>query len=203
MGRMRLVRRLARLIWGDDVDVALRPLLAVNLVGSIAGSTLFVFMGIWAINELGASSRQLSFGFLVGAVLAGASGYVGGHLSDYFGRRPIILFGWGSFPVYLLGFLFVGDNVLFGIAWLALAGVLGSLGGSVTQAMVADLVPSDRHERAYASVRVANNLGVTMGPPVGALLLLLGGWTALFLGAAAMSAISFLVALRFLPRQRR
>lgn len=198
---MRLIRRLARLIWGDDVDLALRPLLVVNLVGSIAGSTLFVFMGIWAINELGASNKALSFGFLVGACLAGASGYVGGHLSDHFGRRPIILVGWGGFPLYLLGFLFVGDNVLFGIAWLSVAGVLGALGGSVTQAMVADLVPSDHHERAYASVRVASNLGVTMGPPIGALLLLLGDWPALFGGAAVMSAVAFLVALRFLPRR--
>jgi predicted MFS family arabinose efflux permease len=42
------------------------------------------------------------------------------------------------------------------------------------QAMVADLVPPERHEAAYASVRVASNLGVVCGPPVGGLLLIGG-----------------------------
>jgi predicted MFS family arabinose efflux permease len=198
---MRVLRRIARLIWGDEIDLALRPVLAVSLAGAIAGSTLWVFMGIWAINELGASSSELAFTFLVGAVLAAASGYVGGHLSDHFGRRPLILVGWGAFPVYALGFLLVGDNVLAALIWLASLGVFSSLGGSVTQAMVADLVPGDRHEAAYASVRVANNLGVTMGPPTGALLLLLADWPALFAGAAVLSAVSFVVAYRYLPRR--
>jgi hypothetical protein len=34
---MGAVRRLARLIWGDDVDRALRPVLGVTLVASAAG----------------------------------------------------------------------------------------------------------------------------------------------------------------------
>jgi predicted MFS family arabinose efflux permease len=38
--------------------------------------------------------------------------------------------------------------------------------------MVADLLPPERREAGYASVRVANNLGVCFGPPLGGLLLL-------------------------------
>jgi predicted MFS family arabinose efflux permease len=196
-----LLRRVARLIWGDEVDRALRPVLGVGLAGSVAGSTLWTFVGIWAIREVGASSGQLAFAFLVGAALAGASGYLGGHLSDYLGRRPLILVGWGAMAVYVLGFPLVAGDVLTGLVWLSLAGLVGSLGSSVTQAMVADLVARDRHEAAYAAVRVANNLGVTLGPPTGGLLLLLGGWTALFLGASAFSAAALLLAARFLPRR--
>ena len=62
---------------------------------------------------------------------------------------------------------------------LMLAGVFGGLGGSASQAMVADLVEPAKHEAAYATVRVASNFGVVIGPPVGAILLFAGSWTAL------------------------
>ena len=196
---MRAFARLFRLIWGGDVDHALRPVLATGLVGSIASSTGWSFMGIWAITELGAEASQLGIAFLAGAILAGGSGYLGGHLSDYWGRRPLILVGWGGMALYMLLFIPVDHNVVLGLGLLSTAGILGSLGGSVTQAMIADLVPPERHESSYASVRVAQNLGVTMGPPVGSLLLLIGSWDLLFAGVAALSTASFIFAYRFLP----
>ena len=93
---MPVVSRLIRLIWGGEIDRALRPVLAVGLAGSIAGSSAFPFLGIWAIKYLHASQSQLAFAFLGGAVLAGVIGYAGGHWSDHIGRRPLILAGWGS-----------------------------------------------------------------------------------------------------------
>ena len=66
----------------------------------------------------------------------------------------------------------VGHRVALGLAVLALFPALGALGNTADQALVADLVPPERHEQAYASVRVANNLGIALGPPIGALLLI-------------------------------
>jgi predicted MFS family arabinose efflux permease len=193
------LRRFARLVWADQVDAALRPVLAINLVGSMAGSTWWSFMGIWAVKRLGAE-HELPVAFAVGAVLSVFSGYLGGHLSDHLGRRRLILAGEGAMVGYPLLLLAIGGSKWPGLAALAFAGVLGSIGGSASQAMVADLVAPDRHEHAYAAVRVASNLGVTMGPPLGALFIFAGGWTALFAAVAAMSLGAWLVALRFLPR---
>jgi hypothetical protein len=78
---VRLARRLAHLIWGAEVDCALRPVLAIALVGAMSGSTLWSFLGIWAVDELGAEPGQLGTAFLVAAVMAGVLGYLGGHLS--------------------------------------------------------------------------------------------------------------------------
>ena len=91
--------------------------------------------------------------------------------------------------------------MFLGLALIALGPVFGSVGGAADQAMVADVVPRDRHEAAYASVRVANNLGVTLGPPLGGLLLLGESWPRLFVGVSIMSAITFLFALKFLPKR--
>src|SRR3954465_9487356 len=171
---MKLLSRLFRLIWGGDVDRALRPVLAVSLAGSIAGSSAYTYLGIWAIRELGAPQSKLAFACLGGAVMSLVVGYIGGHWSDKVGRRPMILLGWGFQAIVPLFLLAVGHHTNAGLILLALLPVFGSLGGAADQAMVADLVPPERHEAAYASVRVASNLGVTIGPPIGGPLLVGG-----------------------------
>jgi predicted MFS family arabinose efflux permease len=200
---VELFRRLFRLVWGTDVDPALRPVLAVNLAGSIAGSAGFTFVGIWATKELGADKSDLGLAFLVGALVSAGGGYLGGHLSDYVGRRPLILIGWGGSALYWLGFLLADASVLTGLAYIACAGILFGLSGGVSQAMVADLVPPEQHEAAYAAVRVAQNLGVTLGPPVGGLFLLLGDWTLEFAGVGLLAGVAFVLAYRYLPRGGR
>jgi predicted MFS family arabinose efflux permease len=192
--------RLFHLVWGAEVDRALRPVLAVNLAGSIAGSAGFTFVGIWATKELGAERSDLGIAFLIGAFVSAFGGYLGGHLSDYVGRRPLILIGWGGSALYWLGFVVTDASVFTGLAYIACAGILFGLSGGVSQAMVADLVPPEKHEAAYASVRVAANLGVTLGPPVGGLFLLIGGWTLEFVGVGLLAGFAFFLAYRYLPR---
>ena len=196
---MSLFARFFRLVWGGEVDRALRPVLAVALAGSMAGSSLFTFMGIWAIRELDASGRQLGTTFLIGAILAAGAGYLGGHLSDHYGRRRLILVGWGGEVLYIPLFLLVGQKLLLGLGLMTGMAVFGSIGGAADQAMVADLVPPERHEAAYASVRVAANLGVTMGPPLGGLMLFLGSWNGLFVGVTLLAVVAAVLAYRFIP----
>jgi MFS family permease len=188
------------LIWDDDLDDALRPVLGVTLVGSAAGSATWSFMAIWAIEELDAKA-ELPFALLASAVLAMCSGFIGGYLSDRVGRRLVILVGQAIMVGYPLLLLALVDMKWAGLAALSLAGMFGALGGSVSQAMVADLVAPERHQAAYASVRVASNVGIVVGPPIGGLLLILGSWSLLFPSVAVLSGIAWLVAFRYLPHR--
>jgi MFS family permease len=197
---VRVVRRLVQLIWGDDLDEALRPVLGVTLVSMVAGSATWSFMAIWAIEELDAKA-ELPFALLASAILAMLSGFVGGYLSDRIGRRRVILFGNAIMVGYPLLLLAVVDTKWAGLVALSLAGMFGALGGSVSQAMVADLVAPERHQAAYASVRVAANVGVVVGPPLGGLLLILGSWSLLFPSVAVLSGIAWIVAFRYLPHR--
>jgi predicted MFS family arabinose efflux permease len=194
----RPLARVARLIWGDDVEPELRPLLVVGFAGSLGASALWSFVGIWAIDRLGVSSSELAVTFLVGAALAAASGYVSGHISDRVGRKPVILTGWVVLSGYSLLFAVSADAGRIGLVVLAGFGLASSIGWAATQAMVADVVRRDRHEAAYASLRVANNLGVVLGPVVGGALLLVS-WSVLFVGVSILTAWVFLLAWRLLP----
>jgi len=200
---VRVFARVFHIIWGAEVDRALRPVLAVGLAGSIAGGAMYPFLGIWAIKQLGASQSALSVGFLLGAFAAGGVGYLGGHLSDYFGRRPLILVGWAGQIAGALALLLVGQHVVAGLVVMASFASMGALGGAADTAMVADLVAPEKHEAAYAAVRVANNLGISIGPPLGALLLLGQNWTRLFVGAAVFSSFGWLLAYRYIPHRGR
>ncbi len=195
-----LVSRFVRLVWGGDVDRALRPVLAVSLAGSIAGASAYPFLGVWAVKELGASQSLLAFGYLCSAVLSGIVGYAGGHASDRVGRRPLILVGGAFQAATPLALLAVGHRVHLGIAALALLPVFGSLGGAADQAMVADLVAPERRAAAYASVRVASNLGVAIGPVLGGLLLIGGHWSHLWLGTLTLGLGAYAIAFRYIPR---
>jgi hypothetical protein len=93
-GSVRPLAALYRVIFGSDTDPALRPILGINFAGSLAGSTVWSFVGIWAIKKLGADPSVLGLAYLVSALIGVGSGYLGGHLSDHFGRRPLILIGW-------------------------------------------------------------------------------------------------------------
>ena len=190
---------LYRVIFGTDTDPALRPILGINFAGSLATSTVFSFVGIWAIKRLGADQTLLGLAYLVSALIGVGSGYLGGHFSDHIGRRPLIIAGWIGQTAVVLGFVAAGGSATVGLVVLSFGGLFFSVGNAAAQALVADLVPADRHEPAYAAVRVASNLGISFGPPLGGLLLLLGSWNALFIGAACLSALVFALAVLFLP----
>ena len=75
-----------RLVWGDDLDDALRPVLGATLVSSMAGSATWSFMAIWAIEELDAK-EELPFALLVSAPEEGKAflrGVMKGRPGDYF-----------------------------------------------------------------------------------------------------------------------
>lgn len=197
---MVVVRALMRLIWDGEIDQELRPVVAVTLAASVAGSSLWTFMALWGLDVLHGKSA-LPFVFLVGSILAGISGYAGGWMSDRIGRRKVILVGEALMIFYPLVLLVAASDRRVGLFALVFFGAVGSLGRSVSQAMVADLVAPERHPAAYASVRIASNFGVIIGPPFGSLILLVGGWNALFVAVSALSAVAWFLALKLLPRR--
>ena len=197
---MKVFARILRLIWGGEVDRAIRPVVAVGFAGSVAFSAAYVFLSIWALSHEHVAQSRLGLAYLIGAVLSLVAGYITGHLSDRLGRRPLILSGWFLEALVPLALIGVGQNKNAALALITILPVIGSLGGAADQAMIADLVAPDRQEAAYAMVRVAQNLGVTIGPVIGGLLLIGNNWTNLWVGSFVLGAIGAGIAYRYIPR---
>jgi MFS family permease len=188
-----------RILWGGDVESALRPVVVVNLLSSFAFSTFWSFVGIWAVKRLGASAPQVGVMFLFSASTSAVAAYIGGKLSDRVGRKPVIVTALAAEALAVPPLIAADHRVALGFALVVVAGVVGAPTLAASSAIVADLVDAARQEQAYAVVRVANNIGVVLGPVTGGLLILLAGWPGLFSSVGALGLLSSVVAFRFLP----
>src|SRR5687768_647893 len=97
---------------------------------------------------------------------------VWGRFSDRFGRRPALLVALGASAIAYVIFGFASSLTLLFISRI----VQGAGGGTVgvIQAYVADSVEPDQRARGLGWLSAATNLGVALGPVLGAFAITLG-----------------------------
>jgi predicted MFS family arabinose efflux permease len=194
-----MLNRLAHLLFrlaGGRPEPGIAPLLVTLGLGMTAQYALWTFFAIWAIEELGLTGTDVGLAFLAAAGAGMAAGVLGGRLSDRVGRRSVIL--GASVVQVTLPFLALNGSAAAGIAVLVGLSMATPVRGTALSALLADLVPDDRREHAFGSMRVVFNLGAFSGPLLGAVLVAIA-WPALFAGVGVLFALSGLAALR-LPR---
>ena len=81
-------------------------------------------------------------------VMKSSSSFVGGALSDRFGRRPLILTGWGIYAFVYLGFA-VASAQWHAWALFLVYGLYFGFSEGTQKALVADLVPPTRRGAAF------------------------------------------------------
>ncbi len=165
---------------------------------SVAFSTFWSFVAVWAVDGLDARASSVGVMFVFSSLAVVLGGYVSGRPSDHIGRRPVIVVGLVAQPLVVLSLVLV-DDVLLGLTLVVLAGTFSAPTLTGTNAIVADLVEPARQETGDAAVRVAQNLGLVLGPPVAALVLFLGAWNAFLAGVALVGFVGAAVAWRLLP----
>ncbi len=151
-------------------------------------------------------ARDLGAGSLLVAVMVVSftaaqllSAPLWGRFSDRYGRRPALLVGLGAAAIAYVVFAFAST------IWLLLLSriVQGAGGGTVgvIQAYVADSTEPQNRAKALGWLSAATNLGVALGPPLGALALL-GGRSGPGLMAATLCLINMGFAWRYLSESR-
>jgi MFS family permease len=183
----------------------LLPFYVRDMAGDGLGLPVFGTVGVGALTGLVVSSYT-------GAQLLCAP--LWGRLSDRVGRRPVLLV---SLFASAAGFVILG---LADSLWLLLLSrvVQGAGGGTVgvVQAYVADSVEPAQRTRALGWLSAATNLGVALGPYLGAQLVKLGkvdllpgdatlqlGATAPGLGAAALCLLNAIFVWRYVRESRQ
>jgi predicted MFS family arabinose efflux permease len=184
---------------GGEVDTRVRPVLAVTFTYAVF-STFWVYVGVFAVKGLGVRSTAVGLLFLASAPAAAVANYASGAVSDRFGRCGLIAASFAASAANLTLLWLVGRHVVAAFALIVVQGVVGAPAYSLDRVLVADVVPAgEARESAYAAVRVAGNLGILVGPPLAALLIRTGGWSAFLLGLVAVALAGAAVTIVVLP----
>ena len=159
--------------------------------------------------QLGLSEFQASLPFVVSATIWVFTSGFWGEKSDHWGRKPIILLGLSAFGVSFGLFAIVANLGTVGllpvmiayplmIGARALFGIFGSGASPAAQAYVADR--TTRHERiaGVATMSAAFGMGTTIGPGIGAVLVVFGLFAPFYFTALVALASAAAIWL-FLP----
>lgn len=139
------------------------------LLAALGASMIWPYLLLYAAERLHAPLAQVGSLFTINAVMGLLAALLAGPVVDTWGRKGVLVISLlGSGGVYLaLG---------WAASWWAFA-LLMALGGLFSplyrvggDAMLADLVTPERRPEAYALLRMANNLGVAVGPAIGGFL---------------------------------
>ena len=177
-----------------------KVLTLATFIDRLGGFLLFPFFSLYITVHFGVGMTEVGILFAIfagGSILGNA---IGGALSDKYGRRVmailgLVLSGIGSI---LMGL--VNDLTIFFIL-AAFLGVFGAFGGPARQAMVVDLLPTDKQAEGFGILRVAVNLSATIGPIFGGFLAT-QSFMLLFIGDAVSSIITAFIVYSVIPETK-
>ncbi|MFX1494607.1 MAG: MDR family MFS transporter [Promethearchaeota archaeon] len=177
-----------------------KVLLLATFIDRFGGFLLFPFFSYYIIDRFGVGGTQV--GFLITMFSAGSivGGILGGALADKYGRRSMVVLGLISSGIgsILMGLV---DNLYLFLMLAGFLGILGNIGGPARQAMVADLLPSEKRARGFGLLRVAVNLSATFGPILGGFLAT-HSYLSLFIADAISSLFTALIVILVIPETK-
>jgi DHA1 family bicyclomycin/chloramphenicol resistance-like MFS transporter len=164
-----------------DMYLPAMPVIAADLRGS-AGDI-----------QLTLSAFLIAFGF--GQIFYGPAG-------DRFGRRPVILSGLGIYMLASIGCAFAAEAGH--LVLLRFLQGLAACGGVVlARTMVRDLAERDQAARAMSLMHACSSIAPMLAPLIGAQVLWVFGWRAIFWTLALIGVVAWAAAYRRLPETLR
>ncbi len=162
--------------------VALTAVSAMNMnvfLPSLPGMAAF-FDTPYAVLQLSVSAYLFVSAFLQ---------IIAGPLSDKFGRRPIILWGFGLFVLATIGCVFAPTVEIFLAFRMGQATVV--VGMAISRASIRDSLPAAQAASLIGYVTMGMALAPMLAPAAGGLLDEMFGWQATFVFLAILGALTF------------
>ncbi len=187
----------------EDQSLERAVLFAVGFGGMLVPlNSTMVAVGLPAISrQLEASVTQA--GWLVTAYLITMAAFqpIAGKLGDRYGRRPFMLGGYAAFAVASLGCALSTDIWTLTIfrAGQALSAAVIFPNGT---ALLREIVPAHRRGARFGMLGSSIAFGAAIGPPLGGVLVEIGGWQAIFWINLPIVAVVLAVGWRTLPSGR-
>ena len=190
-----VVERTPSVLW------ALSALALAMLLSSLGTSSANVALPALA-DALNASFQDVQW-VVLAYLLAITSLVVGvGRLGDLTGRRRLLLAGIVLFTV-ASALCSVASMLWQLIAARAAQGLGAAIMMALAMAFVGETVPKERTGRAMGLLGTMSALGTALGPSLGGLLIAAFGWPAIFFVNVPLGLLTFVLAHRCLPADRR
>ena len=184
----------------NEYPNAFKVLTLSTFIDMLGSFILYPFYALYITEHFDVGMTQVGFLFTFFSAGNILGGLVGGALADRYGRRAMVLIG---LVVSGIGSIFLGlvnDLFIFYIL-SAFLGLFGNIGFPARQAMVADLLPTEKQAEGFGILRVAFNISATIGP-------LFGGFLAtrsfmlLFIADAVSSLITAIIVYMVIPETK-
>jgi MFS family permease len=144
-------------------------MIAGVVVSTAGGSMIWPFMLIYASGKLNMPLSAVATLISINAGMGLIASLVAGFLADKIGRKIIMIF---SLALNGIAYFFMMSAETYSqfAALMVLIGLSNPLYQVGADAMLADMIPSEKRTDAYAINRIANNAAFGIGPAVGGFL---------------------------------
>ena len=136
------------------------------LISTFGASMIWPFLMVYVSEQLNQPMTSIASLLTISAAGTLISSFIAGPIIDRSGRKRAMVI---SLAITGLTFLaMIPAKTIFQFALLmALRGLASPLYRIGTDAMLADLIPSEQRAEAYALTRLSKNVGVALGPAIG------------------------------------
>jgi MFS family permease len=192
-------RSTLRLAW-TGLDGRFKAYLAVLVVFTL-GNSSDAFLMLRA-QTLGLSLVEVFLVLAAFSLVISLSSTPAGALSDWLGRRGLILPGWAIYAVIYFGFAFASSAWHIWALYIGYGLYYGAFQGAAS-ALVADLVPAELRGTAYGLFNAATGVAALPASVLAGLLWDWYGAPAPFLAGGALALVAAVGMVAIIPRSSR
>jgi MFS family permease len=175
-------------------------LVIATFIDRLGGTLIGPFFALYITKQFNVGMTEAGVLFAIFSISGLGGNMVGGALADKFGRRGMVLFGLVFSALSSISMGLVKQlSVFYSLA--VLVGLLSDVAGPARQAMVADLLPEEKHAEGFGVMRVSANLAWILGPTIGGLLAA-KSYLLLFVLDAISSLITAFIVFKLIPETK-
>jgi MFS family permease len=184
----------SRLRWFTRYSSQIWLLVLGTLTGSMGQSLVWPFLTIYIRERLNVPLTTITLLFTLQSIAGFAATALLGPLMDRWGRKKPMLAGLLISGLTLL-LMSQASTLLQWAILLPLYGMVNTVFRIGSYAMVADVIAPERRAEVYALLRMGDNLGITMGPGLGGILVRVGYTLSYAIAAATQFILIVFVGL--------
>ena len=163
------------------------------LISTIGSSMIWPFLMIYVRKQVDIPLTQAASLMTINATAGLIAAFIAGPITDRVGRKWVMVVSLaGNGAVYF--FMSNAHSYLSFAILMIMSGTFNPLYRVGADAMVADLIPTEKRPDAYALMRLSNNAGIAIGPMVGGFLSSISYSITFILAGSGMLIYSLLIA---------